>query len=326
MYNTEMNELFQRLEKKSFFKLILGLGNSATENIKKISAVYSKAGADMFDLTPDEAVFDSVLEGIKSQNLDPNDFLYCVSFAVGDDKHGQKAHIENKKCTKCLKCIKQCPYNAIKFDKNSKKLFVEQQMCIGCRKCHCSAIKYSKQEVDICKSIGLLKAKYKLDCIELHISSSKGKLTQDIFKKIIIEYPEIPLSVCISREKFSDDKLVKFLLKLNKLMSQDKLIIQADGIAMSGGKDDFFSTLQSVANAQILKDLDAYILLSGGSNSKTAELARLCNVEINGVSIGSYGRLLLSDEINNQEFWYNNDVFNSSLSKAKLLVKSVKNS
>lgn len=326
MYNIRMNELFQKLEKKSFFKLILGLGNSATENIKKISAVYSKAGVDMFDITPDEAVFEAVIEGIKSQNLDTNDFLYCVSFPVGDDKHGQKAYIEDKKCTKCMKCIKQCPYKAIKSDKNTKKVFVEQQICIGCRKCHCNAIKYKKQELNICNSIDLLSSKYKLDCIELHISSSKSKLTQDIFKKIRSEYPKIPISVCVSREKFSDEKLVKLLSKLNKLMAQDKLIIQADGIAMSGGKDDFSSTLQSVANAQILKDLDAYILLSGGSNSKTTELARLCNVEINGVSIGSYGRLLLSDEINSQEFWYNNDVFNSSLSKAKLLVKSVKNS
>lgn len=320
-----MNKLLQKIDEKSFFKLILGLGNSEVESIKKLSAVYSKAGADMFDLTPDEEVFEAVLDGIKSQDLDKNDFFYCISFSVGSDKHGKKAHIDNEKCTMCLKCLRDCPYDAISFDEVSKRVFVAQKKCIGCRKCDCSSISYDKKEIDVISTIERLKSKYKVDCIELHISTSKTRLSKDIFKKVRAKFLEIPISVCVSREKFSDKKLMKFLSKLIKLSDDEKLLIQADGISMNGGGDDYSSTLQAVANAHLMKNLNAYILLSGGTNLKTASLANQCGVEINGVSIGSFGRLLLSDEVNNEEFWYNKNVFNSALSKAKLLVDSVKN-
>lgn len=320
-----MNKLFQKLDERRFFKLILGLGNIEVESIKKLSAVYAKAGAEMFDLTPDEEVFEAVLDGITSQNLNNDDFFYCVSFSIGNDKHGNKASIDNEKCVLCLKCIENCPYSAISFDEISKQVFVTKKKCIGCRKCECTHINYKKQDVDIVETVDRLKSKYKIDCIELHISTSKTRLSKDIFKKVRTKFPEIPVSVCISREKFSDKKLVKFLSKLIKLNEDCKLIIQADGTSMNGGGDDFSSTLQAVAIADLMKDLNAYILLSGGTNLKTAALAKQCSVEISGISIGSFGRLLLSNEVNDEEFWYNKNVLNSALNKAKMLVDSVKN-
>lgn len=315
-----MNKLDISLEKKSFFKLILGLGNKSLGDIKKIASIYAKAGVDMFDLTPDESVFDALYEGIKSQNLNIDDYFYCVSFAISDDKHGKKACISSKKCVKCLKCIKKCPYNAILFDRN---VFVVEEKCIGCQRCRCSAITYKRNKIDIEEVLKSLQ-KYKIDCIELHISGSKTKDTVEEFKKIKLLYPQTPISVCISRENFSNIKMLKLLTKLVELSGNEKLIVQADGISMTGEIDDYASTLQAVATAQILKDLNVNILLSGGCNSKTLELAKMCNIDINGVAIGSYARLLIADEVNSQEFWYNEKVFESALEKAKNLVKTVK--
>jgi hypothetical protein len=61
-------------------------------------------------------------------------------------------------------------------------------------------------------------------------------------------------------------------------------------------------------------------LLSGGTNSKSSELARLCSVNINGVAIGSYARKIVGDYIIRPDFFENAEVFNSALKIAKNLV------
>lgn len=315
-----MNNLYKTIEKNNLFKLILGLGNKSLENIKKYCAIYSKAGVDMFDLTPDKDVFQAVYEGIKSQDLDIDDFLFCISVAINDDMHGKKAYIVQKECVKCLKCLKQCPHGAIILD---KKVTVIQDKCIGCQKCHCSAIKYKRPKSDAIQAIKSVLG-YKIDCIEVHISGAKAKDSLLFFKKIRQKFPNIPVGVCVSRENFSNKKLEKFIKQLEELSGENKLILQADGVSMSGQKDSYASTLQAVAMAQIFEKSDIYIILSGGCNSKTKELAKICDVKISGIAIGSYGRILLLEEVNNSEFWYNEKVFNSALKKAQELVNSVK--
>jgi hypothetical protein len=92
------------------------------------------------------------------------------------------------------------------------------------------------------------------------------------------------LSLCISRSKLSDSQILKRI----KECAPD--IVQADGIAMSGGRNDYAATLQTVALAQMLQNLDVYVILSGGTNSKTAELPKLCDVSAHGVAAGSFAR------------------------------------
>ena len=319
-----MKDVFTKLRESTIFKLIMGLGNNDLENIKKLAAIYSCSGADMFDLTPNKEIFKSVCDGIESQGLNPKNYSFCVSFSIGEDKHGTKAYIEQQKCVKCLKCIKQCPYKAIGFNKDQKLVSIDQSKCIGCQKCHCSAIKYTKQNLNIIDRIRDLAQTYKIDCIELHISTKKIKDCEDIFKRIKKDFPDIPVGICLSRLMFSDSKLNKIIKKFKELNNGEKLIIQADGLSMKGGTDGYSSTLQAAATAQIIEDKNNYIILSGGTNSKTTELLKLCDIKANGISFGSYGRLLVSEELNNQEFWYNKQVFNSAVSKAKKLVDSVK--
>ena len=46
-----------------------------------------------------------------------------------------------------------------------------------------------------------------------------------------------------------------------------------------------------------------YVLVSGGTNEKTKELADLTNVRVNGVSIGTYARDIIYKNIKNKDFF-----------------------
>ena len=101
-------------------------------------------------------------------------------------------------------------------------------------------------------------------------------------------------------------------------------IIQADGAPMSGNKDDYKTTLQAIATAEIFQDeaLPAYLMLSGGTNSKTTKLAKQCGIDANGVAIGSYARKIVREYIGREDFLHNDRIFSKALVIAKKLVES----
>ena len=99
-------------------------------------------------------------------------------------------------------------------------------------------------------------------------------------------------------------------------------IIQADGIPMSGSEDNYKTTLQAVAMAEIIQDAEqpVYLLISGGTNSKTRKLAELCDIKYNGIAIGSYARKIVKEYITRTDF-YDKTVFEGALRIAKNLVE-----
>jgi len=92
---------------------------------------------------------------------------------------------------------------------------------------------------------------------------------------------------------------------------------------MGGGKDDYNTTLQAVAIADIVQKskLPVMILLSGGTNSKTAELAKKCGVRFNGVSIGTFARKLIYEYIKSDDFESNEKLIKKAVDVAEKLVK-----
>lgn len=68
-------------------------------------------------------------------------------------------------------------------------------------------------------------------------------------------------------------------------------------------------------------NLPVYILLSGGTNSKTAELAGSHGVNINGVAMGSYARKIIKEYIEKEDFYTNKSLFNMALGRAKKLIE-----
>ena len=129
-------------------------------------------------------------------------------------------------------------------------------------------------------------------------------------------------SLCIDRSKLGNEGVIK---RIKNLITDDKkIIIQADGYPMSGGQDDYKSTLQAVAMAEIIQNanLPVYILLSGGTNSKSLEFSKLCNVNINGVAIGSFARKIIKEYVSREDFLENEEIFNKALDIAKKLVEA----
>ena len=61
-------------------------------------------------------------------------------------------------------------------------------------------------------------------------------------------------------------------------------------------------------------------MLSGGTNSKTAELAKMCSINYNGIAIGTYARKIVSRYIERSDFLTNKYIFEDALKIAKELV------
>ena len=103
-------------------------------------------------------------------------------------------------------------------------------------------------------------------------------------------------------------------------------IIQADGVPMSGGADDYKTTLQAVAMAEVIQnaELPVYIMLSGGTNSKTAELAKLCGINYWGIAIGSWARKIVKPYVLQDDFWENKETQDKAIKIAKKLIESCK--
>ena len=309
--------MFQKyLEDKKFFKLICGAGNQDIQEIEKLVEVYASAGANCVDISADVNVINAVKTTLKKLNKDKDVFI-CVSIGVTDDIHLKKIKIKNSICKLCGQCVSICNRNALSI--KQEELFYYEKRCIGCGKCisACSVnnIEYYSKNNSI-EDFLLSENLSDIDCIEFHVS---GENYDEIFKtwNILNEKYSGILSISINRRSYSDEKLISLLKELLMNRKPFTTIIQADGNPMSGGKDDFHSTLQAVSTADLINqaNLSVYTILAGGTNSKSSELAKLCGVNINGVAIGSYARLIVKDDINN------NDI-NSAISKAKLLIEN----
>lgn len=294
---------------KKKFKLVLGLGNNSLEQISKLCEIYSQAGADIFDLSPNINSLKAAHAGVLAAGLNPDDFQYCISIGVKGDRHIKKAFINEKKCKKCFKCIKVCPQEAI-FIGDEYPQIIEDK-CIGCRRCEKACITFYDVAMDINKIAKSFKNQ-KIDMVELHVSSDNKA---DIVKnwKLILKNFDCKKSICIDRGKYGDIKLLKLVNKLLS-MNPERTIIQADGVAMSGSADRS-STLQAVAHAQIYSKLEAEIFISGGTNHYTKELADEMGVRFDGITIGSYAREAVKSSTDIQ----------TAVEIAKGIVNSVKN-
>ncbi len=307
------------LENKNCFKLVCGAGNEDAAEVEKLVTLYAKAGCRFFDLSAKEEIVDAAKKGVANAGV--QDACFCVSLGIKGDPHVSKAQIDYEKCIGCGKCDEICPQRAIKYHK------VKRERCIGCGKCFkvCTkgAVSFCSENIDLNTVLPPL-IKKGIDCIELH---AIGADEEDILSKwetINSLYNGI-LSICIGRGNISDRTLVNRVKKMLAGRSPYTTIIQADGFPMSGGSDDYKTTLQAVAMAEIIQNenLPVYILLSGGTNSKTAELCRMCSINYNGIAVGSYARKIVRAEIDRDDFLTNKAVFETALVKAAALVKSV---
>lgn len=295
------------MDNKRCFKLICGAGNKDYEQITKLCALYSQAGCRFFDVNASVDAIQAAKKGIKQSKKDG---FICVSVGTKNDPHISKFKIDTQKCILCGACEKVCPQNAI------SQGIIDENKCIGCSKCSLVCFqnateKYSK-DIPFSELLPPL-IKEGIDCIEYHCNSNN---TEEILEgwSVITNLFDGALSICLDRSKLGNEQIKELLLKM-KESCDNLLMIQADGAPMSGGKDNFASTLQAVATADIMRKLNItpYLFMSGGTNSKTSELARQCGVDFCGIAIGSYARKIIED--------YTDET--KAIEAAKKLVESV---
>ena len=317
------------------FKLVCGAGNEDAGSVKKLAYIYASAGCDIFDLSARKEILDAAKEGVKLSGR--TDVKYCVSIGIKGDKHISKAKIIGGKCTKCGICANVCPNDAIKAELSHPSgegrdegaiPVINDKKCIGCgncfKKCPAGAISMEEKDVNYREVLPYM-VENGVDIIELHIM---GHDKDDLAKKwqVINECGPKFASICIDRENFGNKEVLE---RINNMLSQRKpytTIIQADGVPMSGGSDDYKTTLQAVAMAEVIQnaELPVYIMLSGGTNSKTAELAKMCGINYSGIAIGSWARKIVKPFVLQEDFWENAEAQKKAIQTAKKLIDKCK--
>lgn len=311
--------LKELLETKHCFKLVCGAGNEDIEEIKRLVYLYAVAGCRFFDLSANGDVILVAKEALDIAKV--YDAYLCVSVGIKNDPHVKKAVIDYDRCVNCGACEEICPEGAIHYAK------VKKEKCIGCGRCWrvCSraAISYISEEKDLNEVLPKI-VETGIDCIELH---AMGLNDEEVFSKwkYINDNFEGLLSICTSRGQLSDEAMVKRIEKMLENRKPYSTIVQSDGFPMSGGDDNYKSTLQAVATGEIVQNakLPVYLILSGGTNAKTTELAKMCDISYHGVAVGSYARKIVRRYVERPDFWTNPVVLNSALEIAKPLIDSV---
>lgn len=332
------------LDRAKYFKLVCGAGNEDAEEVKKLTILYVLGGAKGLDISANVEVVKSCMEGVNQAFKLSNELgaglvtrpFVKVSVGMSGDHHVRKAKIIPEICVKCKQCIGVCPTGAI-----PDHLVIERKKCIGCGNCGAicpikGAIEFEHNRKELkeilpkCMDAGA-------EHIELHAAVADDSHIMDEWKLVNEVNKKNHVSMCLDRLHLSDFALEERIKKAKEI-SGDRLIIQADGYPMSGGKDDYNTTLQAVAIADVVNKRfnmhinrvtkektykqknEINILLSGGTNSLTRVLADQNNVRVQGVSIGTFARNLVKPIINDASFYENIELIKKGQEIARKLV------
>ncbi|NQU17126.1 MAG: 4Fe-4S binding protein [Candidatus Saganbacteria bacterium] len=325
---SRFEELKAILAQGKFFKIVCGAGNEDAEEVRKLSLVYTLAGALGIDVSANVEIVKSSVIGVDralelapklGKQLKTRPFIN-VSIGMRGDPHIRKAKIDPNICSQCGVCLDRCIQKAISPDHQ-----VIMKRCIGCGDCSSicpvDAVSFYDKRCELSKILPEC-LKNGAETFELHaiIPDDDSVMKDWILMNDILK--DNYISMCLDRSQLSDSHLIRRIKEASKITG-DRMIVQADGVPMSGGNNSYNTTLQAIAISDIVKksNLPVMILASGGTNSKTGELARLCEVKVHGVSVGTFARRLVADLIKNEDFESDINMIKRAVSIAEGLVK-----
>ena len=323
------------LNSSSYFKLVCGAGNEDHNEVEYLTFVYTLAGCAGFDVSASPKIVSAAKKGINAAIEKANQLkikipfvpLITVSVGMPGDHHVRKAII-TQDCVSCNLCIPSCPTDAI-----PQNLKIITELCIGCGNCEAAcppaanAIKYDHNAKELLSILPKC-VESGAESIELHAGVPDNESTLKEWEVVSNSIPNGMISMCLDRKHLSNDTLID-RIKAAHNIANDRLIIQADGIPMSGGVDDFNTTLQAVSIADLinkrlktqeLRFKDLPILISGGTNSHTGNLARKCGVKFNGITIGTHARKIIS-KYQDSPPKINDKQLESAIKKARELIQ-----
>lgn len=308
---------------RKVFKLVCGAGNECADEVERLVMLYSLAGCRFFDISANVDILEAAKRGLERAKsfCTISDSYICVSVGIKGDPHILKAKIDSGKCQHCGQCCYVCGNDAI------LNYEVVSERCLGCGKCFrvcpANAVEMYSVEKDLDVVLPEL-VNGGIDCVEFHATVEDDIEILDKWLSINRNFDGV-LSICIDRMNLGNKQVISRVRGLLESRKPFTTIIQADGIPMSGSDDTFKTTLQAVAMGEIIQDekLPVFVLLSGGTNSKTAELADMCGIEYCGVAVGSYARKIVKQYISREDFYSNEVIFEEALRVAKRLVSSV---
>lgn len=308
------------LEERKCFKLVCGAGNEDADEVEKLVAVYSKAGCPFFDVCAKPEIVDAAKRGLKRAGIEKDRYI-CVSVGIDGDPHITKAVINPDKCVSCGKCKAVCPHDAIQINNGYA---VKKERCLGCgqcvKECPQRAISVISQLQDYKEILPKLIEKG-IDCIEFHAISENEADVDDKWQQINERFDGM-LCISLDRSELGDRKLKERVQRMLNKRQPYTTIIQADGVAMSGNNNEFGTTLQAVATAQLFQNAEfpAYIMMSGGTNTKSTELAHLCGVKPHCLAVGSYARKIIKEYLLKDDLLTNSELMEQAVKIAKSLV------
>ena len=333
-------ELQNLLDTGQYFKMICGAGNEDTEEVRRLAMIYTLAGAKGLDISTTPSVVLAAVDGINRAyeiadklNIDIGIKPFImISVGMPGDHHVRKAYIHEDLCIKCGLCVAPvCPTVAIEpIEIKVETAFVIEEKCIGCGACSAVCpimycITYSHNDklleelLPHCIELGA-------ENIELHAAVAETDVIMKEWETVIKSNPDGHNSMCLDRLHIGNFELKNRIEKALEMTKPGLMILQADGYPMSGGQDDFNTTLQAVATADVVnknfnmrlnkktKQLQytrrkkLNVVLSGGTNTLTADLAVQGDVRFQGVAVGTFARNLIYDRIKTN-YPYDDDNF-----------------
>lgn len=322
------NELKQIFNKRRYFKIVCGAGNEDPEEARKLSIIYALAGANCIDVSANADVVKSVVRGLqKAEELAPSlgkkipvrPFIN-VSVGLKGDPHIRKVKIIKDVCIECGDCRNSCHQDAI-----DDQFIVHEYRCIGCgdciEVCTTQAIESYDKRANLetvlpeCLESGA-------EMLELHAVSIDDAAVMEDWKTLNSLVTNNYLSMCLDRSLLSNVHLIERIKQAYEITGE-RLTIQADGIPMSGSGDGYMGTLQAIAIAHVVQQSGIPVMLvaSGGTNGYTGRLAKLCNIDIHGVAIGTFARKIVKQYINQAEFDENLELIGQAVAIAEKLIK-----